>query len=159
MKPASVKELRQALNNCSDKELATLCLHLSKFKKENKEFLTYLLFESGDENAYVESIKKEIDEQFEEINTRSYFYIKKSIRKILKNIKKYIRFSKKKDTEAEILLHFCARLRTFSPSIRKNQVLKNMYDQQAKMIKKAVSKLHEDLQYDYEKAIEKLDAY
>ena len=97
-----------------------LCLRLSKFKKENKELLTYLLFEAHDESGYIETVKAEIDAQFETINTTSYFYIKKSVRKILRNIKKFARYSLKKETEAELLLYFCDKLKDFKPSIRNN---------------------------------------
>ena len=43
--------------------------------------LTYLLFESSDEQAYVKRVKSEIDEQFDQINVESAYYIKKSVRK------------------------------------------------------------------------------
>jgi len=94
MKAASVKELKQALETRSPKELKAICLTLAKFKKENKELLTYLLFEAADEEAYIKSVKAEIDRQFEAINTRSYYFIKKGVRKILREVKKYIRYSK-----------------------------------------------------------------
>ena len=42
-----------------------------------------------------------MDELFEGINTDSYYYIRKSVRKILSQIKKFIRYSKKKETEVE----------------------------------------------------------
>ena len=61
MKAVTVKEISQELLNLSPKELRDLCLRLARFKKENKELLTYLLFESSDESSYVESVKKEID--------------------------------------------------------------------------------------------------
>ena len=87
MKTATVKELKTELTDRSHQELIELCLRLSRFKKENKELLTYLLFESTNEEDYIISIKREIDEQFETINTASYYYIKKSIQKILRTIK------------------------------------------------------------------------
>ena len=59
-------------------------------------------------------VKKEIDEEFSSINTHSFFYVKKSIRKILRNTKKYIRYSKKKETEAELLLYFCQSMILYS---------------------------------------------
>ena len=91
MKPATVKQLKDELSHSTQEELVNLCLRLSRFKKENKELLSYLLFESNNEHGYIESIKQEVDDLFEEINTASYFYIKKSVRKILRNLKKYIR--------------------------------------------------------------------
>ena len=92
MKAVSVVTIKKELQHRSSEELMALCLRLSKFKKENKELLTYLLFESHDETGYIETVKQVLDEQFETINTDSYFYIKKSIRKILRNLKKYARY-------------------------------------------------------------------
>ena len=113
MKAVTIKILKDELKYKSQSELMELCLHLSRFKKENKELLTYLLFESQDEENYIEGIKEQMDVLFDEINTNSYFYIRKSFRKILALIKKYIRYSKKKETEAELLIYYCKRLRTF----------------------------------------------
>lgn len=158
MKTATVKQLKDELKHSSTEELANLCLRLSRFKKENKELLTYLLFESENESGYIESIKHEIDEQFDAINTDSYFYIKKSVRKILRIIKKYIRYSLNKETEVELLLYFCVKLKDFQPSIKQNVTLTNIYNRQLDFIKKKVTALHEDLQYDYNLAIEELES-
>jgi|TARA_B100000767_G_C19682193_1_gene500101 hypothetical protein len=149
MKAATVTEIKKELKFKSSEELMLLCLRLSRFKKENKELLTYLLFESENEEVYIQGIKEEIDQQFWEINTNSFFYIKKSVRKILRGIKKYIRYSSKKETEVELLLYFCKSLNEFTPSIRSNATLTNLYERQIVFITKKVSLLHEDLQYDY----------
>jgi len=149
MKAASVSELKKDLSNCSPQELLDLCLRLSKFKKENKELLTYLLYEASDEAAYIESVKSVVDEQFELINRKSYYFIKKSVRKILSMVKKHIRYSKKKETEVELLLYFCEKLKNYKPSIKNNIVLTNLYKRQIEKIKTTLSSLDEDLQYDY----------
>ncbi len=156
MKAATITEIKKELHFKSQKELIELCLKLAKFKKESKEFLTYLLYEAANESAYIESVKREIDHGFEQINRRNYYFIKKSIRKVLRETKKYIRYSKKKETEVELLIHFCRKLKTMSPSYKGSRVLKNLYLRQIEMIKKAVLKLHEDLQYDYEMELEEL---
>ena len=49
---------------------------LSKYKKENKEMLSYLVFESHQEKEYIEGVKKEIEALFEIINTSSFYLIK-----------------------------------------------------------------------------------
>ena len=157
MKAATVKELKTELTHQSQAELVELCLQLSKFKKENKELLTYLLYESENEAGYIESVKNEIDEQFELINTSSYFYIKKSVRKILRTVKKYIRYSKQKETEVELLLHFCYVLKNMQPSMYKNVSLTNIFNRQILLIKKSIASLHEDLQYDYNLELEVLN--
>lgn len=156
MKAVSVVTIRKELKHKSNEELAELCLRLSRFKKENKELLTYLLFEADSEEGYIETVKEEIDEQFEDINTNSYFYIKKSVRKILRNTKKYIRYSLNKETEVELLLYFCKKLKTMSPSIYRNTTLTNLYERNMEAITKKILKLHEDLQYDYNIEIEDL---
>jgi len=156
MKAVTVKELKVELNNRSHNEVIALCLRLSKFKKENKELLTYLLFESSNENGYINTVKAEIDVQFEQINTKTYYYIKKSTRKILRSIKKYIRYSKKKETEVELLLYFCKKLANFKPSIQQNTVLKNIFMREMSSIKKKILFLHEDLQYDYNVELQKI---
>ncbi|MFD1294084.1 hypothetical protein ACFQ5N_09585 [Lutibacter holmesii] len=149
MKAVTVTVLKKELNNKSNSELIELCLRLSKFKKENKELLTYLLFEASYEEGYIETVKLEIDEQFELINTKTYYFIKKSVRKILRMIKKYIRYSKKKETEIELLLYFCKKMKEFKPAISRNTVLQNIQTREIETIKKKLLLVHEDLQYDY----------
>jgi len=149
MKTVTLKELSQELTYRTPKELRDLCLRLSRFKKENKELLTYLLFESSDEMSYIAGVKKEIDEGFELINKTTYYFIKKSVRKILKNTRKYIRYSQKKQTEVDLLLYFCTKLKKLSPSIQRNTSLMKLYSRQIDTIIKKLPGLHEDLQYDY----------
>lgn len=156
MKAVTIKQLKDELSHKSADELKELCLHLSRFKKENKELLTYLLFESHNEEGYIESIKEQMDELFLDINTKSFFYIRKSVRKILALTKKFIRYSKKKETEVELLLYFCKKLNEMKPSIKRSQRLLNVYNSQIKLIKKAIEKLHEDLQYDYQLELDNL---
>lgn len=159
MKAVTVKELRAALSLRSPKELTQLCLRLSTFKKDNKELLTYLLFEAADEAGYIESVKGEIDQQLEAVNRTSYYTIRKGIRKTLQQLKKYIRYSKQKETEVELLIFFCRRLQEFSPPIQRSTRLQNVYDRQLAMVKKKLSALHEDLQYDYQQELDALGAW
>ncbi|NNM18323.1 MAG: hypothetical protein HKP24_07090 [Croceitalea sp.] len=149
MKAATVVQIKKELQHRNPSELLELCLRLSKFKKENKELLTYLLFEAHDESGYLETVKAELDEQFSLINTNSYFYIKKSVRKILRTLKKYARYSGKKETEVELLMYFCQKLKDFTPSIARNTTLVNLYERQLIYLDKKIAALHEDLQYDY----------
>ena len=156
MKAESVSNIKKELKHRSPEELLEICLRLSKFKKENKELLTYLLYEIDDEAAYIQSVKNEIDQQFSEINKSSFYFIKKSVRKILRNIKKHSRYSSKKETEVELLIYFCNVLKNMSPSIKRDQTLFNIYLRQIEIVKKIISTLHEDLQYDYNLELENL---
>ena len=150
MKAVTLKQLKDELSHKSANELKELCIHLSKFKKENKELLTYLMFESHDEEQYIQSVKDQMDVFFTEINTKSFFYVRKSVRKVLTLTKKFIRYSKKKETEVALLLYFCHKLKNFKPSINRSTRLTNTFDRQIILVKKAIATLHEDLQYDYQ---------
>jgi hypothetical protein len=156
MKAVSLSEIKKELKVLSSQELEALCLRLARFKKENKELLTYLLFESHNDSGYIESVKSYMDEEFELINTDSYFYIRKSTRKILRNVKKFVRYSQNKETEVELLLYFCQKLKDFKPSINRSTQLVNMYNRQILLSKKIINSLHEDLQYDFNLMLEEL---
>ena len=156
MKAASVKELKIELSTKSNKNLVDICLTLSKFKKENKELLSYLLYEAQDEESYVKSVEREVDDAFEEINTRNFYYFKKGVRKILRMVKKYIRYSKKKETEATLLIYFCKKLQSEYPAYKRSTSLKNLFTRQIGMAKKAIAKLHEDLHFDFVEELKEL---
>jgi hypothetical protein len=156
MEIASVSHIRQELKNLPPEKLQEIILRLSKFKKENKELLSYLLFDSNDENDYINRVKEEIDEQFSNMNRSSMYLAKKTLRKVLRTTKKYIRFSGKKETEIELLLYFCKKMKTARLNYRHNRVVFNMYLTQVKRIQKVISGLHEDLQYDYREELEAL---
>lgn len=155
MKAVSIREIKKELQGKSPEELVDLCLLMGKFKKENKELLSYLLYDANHEPSYIEEVKKEIDETFSEINSSSFFYVKKSIRKILRNTKKYIRYSKKKETEAELLIYFCQSMIDF-PSIKKSSTMIGLMDRTLITAEKAIAKLHEDLQFDFQQEVEKI---
>lgn len=157
MKAASLSDIKKELSTKPPKEVYELCLNLAKFSKENKELLTYLLYEKENEAKYIEMIKLEMEQQFIEINHKTPYFIKKSIRKILRLLKKSIKYSKIKTTEADLLLHFCRTLINYHPKLKYDKVLFNIYARQLELVKKAISKLHEDLQYDYLNEIDEIN--
>ncbi len=157
MKAATVNELKKELSHLSAKELVELCNRLARFKKENKELLTYLLFEAHDEAAYIKGVQSEIDFGFAEIpKGNSLYLIKKSVRKILRATNKYIRYTGSKNAEIELLLHFCTQLKQSGIPIHKSTALTNLYEAQLKKINKTLLTFHEDLQYDYRRVLESL---
>ena len=156
MKAVPITRIKKELQHLSQEQLVEIVLRVGKYKVENKELLTYLLFEAGDEDGYIDVVKEYIDEQFDLVNKQQYYYIKKSVRKILRTIKKYVKFSKKPETEAALLIHFCRKLKKMQPSYLNNTVLTNMFDRQLALAEKTIAKMHEDLQYDYKLEIEEL---
>ncbi len=153
MKAASLNEIKKDLEKRGTKELVSYCLKLAKFKKENKELLAFLLFEKDDIPNYVENIKQETDQMFGEMNQNNIYYIKKSVRKILRYVNKHIRMISSKQTEAELLIYFCNCIVRYSIPVRKSRQLKNLYENQMKKIEQVISTLHPDLQYDFRKQL------
>jgi hypothetical protein len=152
MKAASLSEIRKQLNTLDSGTVGQLCLRLARYRKENKELLTYLLFEADDEQAYVFEIKQEVDDLFATLPKGNAYLLKKSIRKILRVINKYIRYSSIPATELEVRVYFCQKMRAVIP-LYPGTVLSNLYQQQISKITSVWTKLPEDLQFDYERDI------
>jgi hypothetical protein len=153
MKAASISILKKELSMRPPKEVMEMCMCLVKYKKENKELLSYLLFEANDELQYIITVKREIDLQFAEINRSTMYYIKKSIRKILRTTQKHIRYSGLRQTEVELLIYFCSKLKTSGIAINTSTALNKLYLAQIQKIRNALATMHEDLQYDYEQEL------
>lgn len=156
MKAATLSEIKKELNTLPPEQLVELCLQLSKYKKENKELLNYLLFEQQDEAAYINAVKIEMDEQFASINHSTIYFVKKSLRKILRTANKYIKYSGNKQTEVELLLYYCQLFKDLSLPMDNHIALQNIYYRQIQKIKKALGTLHEDIQYDYKGLLDDL---
>jgi hypothetical protein len=150
MKAATISEVKRELQSLDADVLATLCLRLAKYKKENKELLTYLLFEAHDEQAYIENVKEDIHELFTTLPDRNTYLIKKTLRKILRVANKQIKYSGISQTELEIRIFFCKKVREAKIPLHTGTVLYNLYQQQLKKISACNEKLQEDLQADYQ---------
>jgi uncharacterized protein YdhG (YjbR/CyaY superfamily) len=153
MKAASIQEIKQELLTMPPGKLAEITLRLARSKKENKELLTFLLFESQDIPGYIETVKKEMEAEFLDINVSQVYFARKTIRKVLRTTNKFIRFPVSKLVEAELLLHFCKLVKDSGINIEKNPALKNLYQNQLKKIKNAMAGLHEDINYDLKKLL------
>ena len=156
MTAASISDIKKELQTLEPKALAELCMYLAKYKKDNKEYLGYLLFDAHDKESTVKSVKEEIDIQFTQINHINLHVVKKSLRKILRITNKYIKYIGTKQYEAELLMYFCKKVKESRIPIQKSVVLQNLYQAQLKKINTAISALHEDLQYDYHNELEAL---
>ena len=156
MEIVSISHIKKELNNLPLKEIQEVVIRLAKYKKENKELLSYLLFDAWNEDEYIKQVKEEIDFEFLSLNRSSFYLAKKTIRKVLRTTKKYIRFSDKKETEVELLLYFCMKLKDSRLNYKSSRVIFNLYINQVKRIQKVIGMLHEDLQYDYREQLEAL---
>jgi hypothetical protein len=149
MKAASISELKKELRTLPPKEVLELCIRMAKYKKDNKELLSYLLYEAHDETMYIDAVKLEIDEQWAEMNRSNLYLVKKTLRKILRITNKYIRYSGRKQTEVELLIYYCSKLKNSGIPVHTSTALSNLYQRQIIKIHKAMATLHEDLQFDY----------
>lgn len=152
-----MKDLRAEVKRLSEKELQDIVLRLARFKKDNKELLTYLLFEQDDEHEFVRRMKEEMDEDFQTSAANSFYIAKKRVRKILTGVKKVIRYSNSKETEVDLLLHFCRNMLVYFPHMEVYPPLENIFIRQLKMAQRKIEGLHEDLQYDYQQEWEELN--
>jgi hypothetical protein len=156
MKSASLTEIKKEINLLSPLALADLLLTISKYKRENKDLLSYLLFYSHNQEQYIEIVKQQIDLQFDDIAAQNSFQFKKPIRKILKYTQKHIKFSASKKVEVELLMHFCYQFKKSEQWIFSSTYLMNLYQMQIKKIHKALDALHEDYKFDYQNELQKL---
>ena len=156
MKASSIQELKQELNETNAADLRQLCLRLAKFKIENKELISYLLFNAHDEAGYIDAVKNLIDEEFLELPKPNTYLTKKSLRKILRITNKHIKYMGSKQADATIRIHFCHQMKLSKIPFQKIAVLKNLYQQQLKNIATAIAGLHEDLQYDFQQELNQL---
>lgn len=152
----TIGEVKKELSHLNKEELMSLCLRLAKYKKDNKELLGYLLFDSYNEQIFIQKVKTEMDEQFLSINKSNLYWAKKSLRKILRNTNKYVKYSAKKETELDLLLYFCLKLKTSGISYGSSTALINLYEQQVRKITKIIDGLHEDLRQDYTAELNKI---
>lgn len=143
-------DLKKELQHLSSAEIAALCLRMVRFKKENKELLTYLLFKADDPEAFVLEYKAEMDEQFKQLPGKSYHTVK-ALRKIALQMNNQIRYSGSDMVKAELTLHFCSNYIHYVNYHSQYKPLRSVLYRFAEKAKLAIQKLHEDLQHDYGK--------
>ncbi|MCX6323522.1 MAG: hypothetical protein NTZ41_04900 [Sphingobacteriales bacterium] len=156
MKASSIKEIKSELSTLSAESLQDLCLLLARFKKENKELLSYQLFEAQDEEGYVQKAKETLDESFENLNIQSTYIAKKQLRKIIRIATKFSKYSDEKTTEITLYLYITEKMIASGLKIQNSQQINNLYLSLIKKIKAGIATLHEDLQYDFEKQLDRI---
>lgn len=157
MNASSLHEIKKELGHLDKEVLLSLVLRLARYKKENKELLSYLLFEAHNENGYIQSIKNELDSQMADISKSNMYLTKKALRKVIRFMDRFIKYSGLKESEAEIRIYFCKKMQEQGLHQSRLKVIENMYYGQLKKIKSAISKLDEDLQFDLGLELQKLE--
>lgn len=148
MKPESLAEIKKEIKSINPQELVEICFKLAKFKKENKEFLHYLLYESGNPLNYAEKVKSALQPGFESLHQSSYLKMKE-LRKHLRTITKHIRYTSSIEVEITLLTWFASMMVNYADVRLSNKALFVLFTRQIEKIHKSFTKLHEDLQLDY----------
>ncbi|MBA2611819.1 MAG: hypothetical protein H0U95_07615 [Bacteroidetes bacterium] len=157
MKAAALSDIKKELEHLQAKELLDLCISLAKYKKENKEYLGFLLFDAHDKVQFIKEVKEEIDAHFEQLRGQAnLYYVKKSLRKLLRIMGKYTKFADDKGLAAEMYIYFCGKLKNSGIPYHKSQMLVNLMDGQLKKINSLITTLHPDLQNDFLLDLEKI---
>jgi len=154
MYPASIEDIKNELKQLPPKKVLDLTLRLARFKKENKELLTYLLFESHNEAGYIKSLKADIDEQFAIIDPTPVSQAKKQYRKILRAINRQIKYIGTKSAAVELLIHFCEQLKKLDTTLHPK--LQVIFTQQIVKAEKLLPVIEEDLQFDFRQQLDSL---
>jgi hypothetical protein len=154
MNPASIDDIKNELKQLPPKKVLELTLRLARFKKENKELLTYLLFESHDEAGYIKMLQADIDEKFGVIDPSPVSKAKKEYRKILRMINRQIKYVGTKATAVELLLHFSMKLKDQENALHPK--LQTIFFQQLSKAEKLLPLIEDDLQFDYQQKIDSL---
>ncbi len=157
MKASSLAQLKKEIQQIERARLSEIVLKLAKYKKENKELLDYLVHDAADPMAYARIVKSDLQEEFDQLNSH-YYYSSKSLRKIMRQLSRYSRYTGSKEVEIDLLLWFCDNYLEHADLRTNHKPLRTIYTRQLEKINKLIPKLHEDLQYDYTREFERVIA-
>ncbi len=150
-----LSDLKKELLELSKPELIQLCLRVAKLKRENKELLAYLIFDSEDPLFYAQKLKPEIKEVFEQPFQHAY-YLTKSIRKAMRLITKYYRFTSNKQGETELLIYLVEEFYLSWRNEYRYQALGKVIFRCLEKAQSNLKKIDEDFRADFEDPINEL---
>lgn len=154
MHAATIDTIKTELKQLPPKQVLELLLRLARFKKENKELLTYILFESANESDYVEQIKVEITEEMEEIDKLPAYQYKKQFRKIQRKINKPIKYIGNKSATAELYMHMVRLISKKKKTVSVTSFLDKSLQQYIGKIEKLLPGIEDDLVADFKKQLQ-----
>lgn len=155
MKPERLNEIKKELKSLEQVELVEVCLKLSRFKKDNKEFLSYILFNSENPDEYIRAVTSSLQDHFKDLSPH-YYHKAKELRKILRVLTKHIRFIGLPYAEVDLLLWYCHNLIIYAGITPSQKSLYLLLVRQLQKISKIIARLHEDLQFDYNQELKRL---
>ncbi|ERM81573.1 hypothetical protein P872_09815 [Rhodonellum psychrophilum GCM71 = DSM 17998] len=159
MKIASLADIKKELNFLSEKELIALITDLSKFNMDNKKYLFFKLYERDNPRLFIEMVQEELKSEFQNANISHYHLAKKSAQGIRRKLNKFLKISKDKAAQIELIIDFCKMLQEYGYLRFRHPVIDNLYKVQVGKVEKLISGLHEDLQYDFQDNLDDLKDY
>lgn len=151
-----LSDIKKELSGLDKAELILLCIRMAKLKKENKEFLSFLISDSDDPQYYAEKLKPELDAVWQE-PFRSVWALNKSLRKSLRLISKYRRFTAHLRGELELMIYFQQGFFEHWKHGFNNRRFESMSDQNLRKIHKLLSQIDEEFRADYQPQIDDLE--
>jgi hypothetical protein len=155
MRVEKLSDIKKELRSLNTEALTEICLRVAKYKKDNKELLSYLLYEADNPLNYAEEVKTDLLTNFKTLN-RSAYTSTKEIRKIVRLLAKHAKYTGSKEVELELLLWFCTSFLEYADTRSSHKPLQAIFSRQMEKIRRILPKLHEDLQFDYSAAFIKL---
>ena len=143
-----LQDIKKEIQHLRPEQITELCLRLARYKKENKELMAYLLFEADNETAFLEKVKAEAGFMFSQLPAHSY-NAAKAMRKILRLLTKYTKFTGSKQAEIDLLISFCINYINYINHNVSYKPLRLILIRQVIKIRVIIAKLHEDLQFDH----------
>jgi hypothetical protein len=144
-----IHEIRVKTNELSVESMHRLLTRLMRFKRENKELVAFELFVRDEPEAWFADIRKECHATLDDMNTSHPYFMKKTLRKLIRTVKTYARYAGDPAIEAELL---CILLEAFHQrrlhEHTADKIQKIVTDTQVRL-QKIIAKLHDDLQYDF----------
>jgi len=144
-----LNDLKKDIQDLPHAEVSRLLLRLARLKTENKELLHYLLYFEHDAMAYAEEMKAEVLLPFTEAFVNSWTLGKK-LRKSLRLVAKYARFTGNRAGESELLLSLVELyLENYRFEFRQT-ALARIAVRCMKKVSDNFDRIHEDFRADYE---------
>jgi len=159
MKPATLVQIRKELETISPQRLMALTLRLIKLKSENKEFVSYLLFDEDQLSEYLADLKFEISEVLDGASFTQPLIAKKALRKCQKYITKHAKYMGSKDAEAELYMFLLRKIHEKGINRYTHRAIQLIYLRIIEKTKKLLPTIHNDLRGDFEIEILNLSKY
>lgn len=159
MKIASLAEIKKELQHLSPKELIEVITDLSKFSTDNKLFLYFKLYGREQPDLFAEMVQEELINDFRNGNQRNAHYAKKSAQAVRRKLNKYLKFTKDKPTQIDLISFFCEMLYEYGYLMYRHPVIENLYLLQVGKVERLIGQMHEDLQFDYRDKVRELQSH